>query len=222
MDAFVNTQDAAEKEYLDIRKKPVYEAVKRLLDVVLSLAALLVLAVPLAVVSVVILVDSPGAPPIFAQKRVGKNGREFRFYKFRSMVPGADAMLEELLEDNEMEGPVFKIRDDPRITRVGRFLRKSSMDELPQLWNVVKGDMSLVGPRPPLPREVAEYTEYHRQRLKVIPGITCFWQVQPRRNDLSFEQWVELDLKYITQRSILTDICILFRTVRAVFGMEGV
>jgi len=130
-------------------------------------------------------------------------------------------MLDSLLEKNEMDGPVFKIKDDPRITRFGRFIRKTSIDELPQLWNVLKGDMSLVGPRPPLPREVENYNEHQLQRLSVIPGITCYWQVQPQRNSLSFDEWVKLDLQYINNRSFKTDIVILFKTVGAIFGAEG-
>ncbi len=205
----------------DIKKKPVYSFFKRLLDIVCSLVGLIILFIPFLILALLIQIDSPGAPPIFVQKRVGKNGREFNFYKFRSMIPAADNMLEKLLERNEMEGPVFKIRHDPRITRVGRFIRKCSIDELPQLWNVLKGDMSLVGPRPPLPREVAQYNEYQRQRLAVTPGLTCYWQVQPRRNDMPFEQWLALDIQYIEERSFWTDIKILFMTFGAVFGMEG-
>ena len=130
-------------------------------------------------------------------------------------------MLDQLLEQNEMEGPAFKMKDDPRITRFGRFIRKTSIDELPQLWNVLKGDMSLVGPRPPLPREVALYTDYQYQRLSVTPGLTCYWQIQPKRNSLSFDEWLSWDLKYISERNFWTDIKILFKTVGAVFGLEG-
>lgn len=145
----------------------------------------------------------------------------FRFYKFRSLVPNADKMLENLLEQNEMDGPAFKMKDDRRITRFGRFIRRNSIDELPQLWIVLKGDLSLVGPRPALPREDEQYTGYHRQRLLVRPGLICYWQVQPRRNRLSFEEWVSLDLKYISERNFWLDIKSLFKTVGAVFGQEG-
>ena len=137
------------------------------------------------------------------------------------MVPNAEKKLEELLHKNEMEGPAFKIKDDPRITRVGRFIRRSSIDELPQLFNVLKGDMSLVGPRPPLMREVSQYTDEQMMRVSIKPGITCYWQIQPKRNSLSFDEWFELDMKYIKERSFFTDVKILFKTVRAVFGMEG-
>ena len=130
-------------------------------------------------------------------------------------------MLDGLLDKNEMNGPVFKMKDDPRITRVGRFIRRTSIDELPQLWNVLKGDMSFVGPRPGLPREVEQYTQYQRQRLSVLPGLTCYWQIQPRRNSLSFDEWVDLDLQYISRRSLWLDLKLLFQTVGAVIGQEG-
>ncbi len=199
-----------------------YKVIKRSFDLICSLAGLVVLALPLLLVMLVIVIDSPEASPIFVQDRVGKNGKIFKFYKFRSMVPNADKMLDSLLDQNEMEGPAFKISDDPRITRVGRFIRKTSIDELPQLVNILKGDMSFVGPRPPLPREVEQYDEHHCTRLAVTPGLTCYWQVQPKRNSLSFEEWFELDLKYIEDRSVKTDIIILLKTVRAVCGLEGV
>ena len=133
----------------------------------------------------------------------------------------AEAELEDLLELNEMDGPCFKIKNDPRITRVGRFIRKTSIDELPQLWNVLRGEMSIVGPRPPIPREVAEYDAYAMQRLLITPGLTCYWQIQPHRNDLSFEEWLELDLQYINDRSFFTDWKIIFKTFGAVLGMNG-
>ncbi len=217
----VLTKDTRETELLRISPKPVYNFFKRCFDVVCCVMGLLILAVPMLIVAIIIVIDSPGASPIYAQTRVGKNGREFKFYKFRSMIPNADKQLESLLDKNEMDGPAFKIKEDPRITRVGKFIRRTSIDELPQLWNVVKGDMSLVGPRPPLPREVEQYTEYDKQRLAVTPGLTCYWQATPRRNDITFEQWVELDLKYISERSFKTDILILFKTAGAVFGQEG-
>lgn len=205
-----------------IAKKPVYCFFKRIFDIVLSALGLLVLLLPLLIIAVVILIDSPGASPIYVQERIGKNGKKFKFYKFRSMVPNAEKMLDSLLEQNEMQGPAFKMKDDPRITRLGRFLRKTSIDELPQLLNVLKGDMSLVGPRPPLPREVAMYTEYQYQRLSVTPGLTCYWQIQPKRNSLSFDEWLLLDLKYISERGFRTDVKILFKTVKAVLGLEGI
>lgn len=159
-----------------------------------------------------------------------KNGQNARYSgypvsksgKFRTMIPNAESRLSELLAQNEMDGPVFKIKNDPRITRVGRILRKTSIDELPQLINILKGDMSIVGPRPALPREVEQYGDYERQRLYITPGLTCFWQIQPNRNDLSFSEWMELDIKYVRERSFITDWKIIFRTIGAVLGMNGV
>ena len=206
---------------LYIKKKPIYAFFKRAFDIVASLMGLIMLFVPLLIVALIVVIDSPGASPIYVQERVGKYGRKFKFYKFRSMIPNAEQMLDQLLEKNEMEGPAFKMKDDPRITRFGRFIRMTSIDELPQLWNVLKGDMSLVGPRPPIPREVDQYTEEQLHRLDVTPGLTCYWQVQPKRNSLSFDEWMALDVKYIAERSFWTDIKILFRTVKAVFGLEG-
>ena len=203
------------------KNKPVYQFVKRAIDIVASIVGMIVLFIPMLIVALIVVIDSPGASPIYVQERVGKNGRKFIFYKFRTMVPNADLALEELLDKNEMDGPVFKIKNDPRITPVGRILRKTSIDELPQLWNVLRGDMSLVGPRPPLPREVEQYTPYQMQRLSVTPGLTGYWQIQPKRNSLSFNQWMEWDLKYISERSLWTDIKILFKTVGAVLGLEG-
>lgn len=194
---------------------------RRAQDIVLSLIALLVLWPVMLLIALIIWIDSPGASPIFSQTRVGRKGVPFQFHKFRTMVPNAEKRLNELLARNEMNGPVFKIKNDPRITRVGHFLRKSSLDELPQLINILKGDMSIVGPRPALPREVEQYDEYHRQRLIVQPGLTCYWQIQPHRNALTFEEWMELDMKYIQERSFLTDWKIIFKTVAAVFRMTG-
>ena len=204
-----------------LRKRKRYWLIRRIQDVILSLLALLLLWPVMLILALIIWLDSPHASPIFAQDRVGRDGKLFRFYKFRSMIPNAEEKLDGLLSENEMEGPAFKMKDDPRITRVGKFIRRTSLDELPQLWNILKGDMSIVGPRPPLPREVAEYGPYELQRLLVTPGLTCYWQVQPRRNELSFEEWVALDVKYIQESSFLTDWKIIFMTVGAVLGMYG-
>ena len=204
-----------------VKKRTAYRFFKRFFDIILSALGLIILAIPFLILSIVIFIDSPGASPLYTQVRVGKDGRTFKFYKFRSMVPNAEKKLEELLHKNEMEGPVFKMKDDPRITRVGRFIRRSSIDELPQLFNVLKGDMSLVGPRPPFMREVSQYNDEQMMRVSIKPGITCYWQIQPKRNSLSFDEWFELDMKYIKERSFFTDVKILFKTVRAVFGMEG-
>lgn len=206
-------------EVLHTRER--YWVIRRTQDILLSALALLVLWPVMLITAIVIYIDSPGASPIFVQDRVGRDGKVFRFYKFRSMIPNAESKLDELLEQNEMEGPAFKMKDDPRITRVGRFIRKTSIDELPQLWNILKGDMSIVGPRPPLPREVEQYDEYQRQRLYVTPGLTCYWQIQPNRNDLSFEEWLELDIKYIKESSVKNDWKIILGTFGAVLGMHG-
>ncbi len=207
------------KKVLEAKKS--YWYLRRAQDIFFSGLALLVLWPVLLLVALVIYIDSPGASPIFVQNRVGRDGKVFKFMKFRSMVPNAEAKLDKLLDQNEMDGPVFKIKKDPRITRVGKFIRKTSIDELPQLINIFIGDMSIVGPRPALPREVEQYDEYQRQRLYVQPGLTCYWQIQPRRNDLSFDEWMELDLKYIRERSFWVDWKIIFGTLAAVLGMQG-
>lgn len=222
IDTEKNVQNSETVKEASIPNKPVYEFFKRVFDFIAALLGLIVLFVPLLIVALIIVIDSPGASPIYVQKRVGKNGKEFKFYKFRSMVPNAESMLDSLLEKNEMDGPAFKIKDDPRITKFGHIIRKTCIDELPQLINVLKGDMSLVGPRPPLPREVAMYNEYQLQRLTVTPGLTCYWQVQPQRNSISFDDWMKSDLRYIEERSVKTDLIIIFKTVGAVFGMEGI
>lgn len=199
-----------------------YERAKRFFDIVVSLVLLLVLFVPMALVALIIVIDSPGASPIYTQERVGLNGKSFKLYKFRSMVPNAEKQLDSLLSQNEMQGPAFKMKNDPRITRFGKIIRKCCIDELPQLVNIFKGEMSFVGPRPPLPREVEQYTEQQKQRLTVIPGLTCYWQITKNRNDCSFDEWLELDLKYIEERSVKTDLTIFFKTFGAVLGMEGI
>ncbi len=196
-------------------------AARRVRDFVLSLAGLVFLSPLMAAVALVIWVDSPGAGPVFVQRRVGLHGKTFSLLKFRTMCAGAEEELAGLLDQNEMNGPVFKMRHDPRITRVGRFLRRSGLDELPQLINVLAGDMSLVGPRPALPREVERYGPYERQRLCVLPGITCYWQIQPNRNEMAFQDWMELDMRYIRERSLRVDWGILLRTFGAVLRMQG-
>lgn len=204
-----------------LREDRKYWAWRRTQDVILAVLGLVILWPLMLLTAVAIVIDSPGAGPIYSQTRIGRDGKEFTFYKFRSMKPNADKELDLLLKYNEMDGPVFKIKDDPRIIRVGRFIRKTSIDELPQLWNVLKGEMSIVGPRPGLPREVARYDEYAKQRLFVTPGLTCYWQIQPNRNSLSFNEWVDLDVQYIQDRSFLVDWKIIFKTFRAVLGMNG-
>ena len=194
--------------------------VKRVLDVVAS-AILLVLLMPVFfAVAVAIRLEDPG-PILFKQKRVGRWGTLFTMWKFRSMYTDAEERKKELMAQNEMEGGViFKMKDDPRVTKVGRIIRKTSIDELPQLWNVLKGDMSLVGPRPPVPQEVDEYSLSDRRRLEVIPGITCIWQVSGR-SDIPFDQQVELDVQYIQSQSFWSDIKILLKTVPALLFGTG-
>jgi exopolysaccharide biosynthesis polyprenyl glycosylphosphotransferase len=194
-------------------------AIKRIIDIIAS-GILLILLVPLFTFTVIaIKIDSSG-PLFFAQVRVGKWGRHFKMYKFRSMYVNAEAVKETLMNQNETTGVIFKIKKDPRITKVGTFIRKFSIDELPQLWNVFKGDMSLVGPRPPVPKEVSQYSAEHRRRLDVIPGLTCIWQVSGR-SDINFEGQVKLDVQYIYSQSIFTDIKILFLTIPAVLTGRG-
>lgn len=221
----IEKETAAPVQLLDreelLNRDRKYWTFRRIQDVVLSIAALAVLWPFMLLTAIIILIDSPGAGPVFSQTRVGRDGKEFTFYKFRSMVPNAEEALEPLLAHNEMEGPAFKIKNDPRITRFGRFIRMTSVDELPQLWNVLRGEMSIVGPRPGLPREVEQYDDYARQRLLITPGLTCFWQIQPNRNEITFDEWVALDVKYINERSFWTDWKIIFKTFSAVLGMNG-
>lgn len=197
-----------------------YLIAKRAMDIVLSALALVVLFPFLVIVSVIIWLEEPKCSPIFVQERVGKNGKIFKLLKFRSMVTNAEELLEGLMDRNEMDGPVFKIRDDPRITRFGKFIRRTSIDELPQLINIILGDMSLVGPRPPLPREVEQYGPYEMQRLLVKPGLTCYWQARGR-NEIKFKEWMKLDMKYVHHHNLWIDIKLLFLTVRSVVTGKG-
>jgi lipopolysaccharide/colanic/teichoic acid biosynthesis glycosyltransferase len=194
-------------------------AIKRSMDVALS-ALLLLLLFPLMVMVMLAIRLSSRGPTLLSQERIGQNGVPFEMLKFRSMRVGAHEELEDLAQHNEVSGPAFKIRKDPRITPVGRVIRKLSLDELPQLFNVLLGDMSLVGPRPPLRNEVAEYTAYQRQRLLVRPGITCIWQVSGRC-ELDFDTWVEMDLRYIDGWTLRTDLVLLLRTIPAVISGRG-
>ncbi len=196
----------------------IYLSVKRLADILLAGGGLVLLSPLLALIALLIRFGSKG-PVIFRQVRIGKGGKPFTFYKFRSMFLGADVLKPTLLALNEADYPLFKIRNDPRVTGVGRLLRKTSFDELPQLWNVLKGDMTLIGPRPHLPEEVEHYTERQAARLSVQPGITCLWQVS-RRVGENFEEWIEMDLEYIRRRSWKTDLFILWKTFLIVFNLE--
>jgi exopolysaccharide biosynthesis polyprenyl glycosylphosphotransferase len=206
-------------QFAAVLHHPAAIAVKRVIDVIGSAALLALLAPLMAAVALAIRASSPGGV-IFRQKRMGLRERHFECLKFRSMVEGAEQQRDELLARNEMDGPVFKLSDDPRVTPVGRFLRRWSIDELPQLWNVLRGDMSLVGPRPPLPEEVDRYSGGKRRRLSMRPGITCLWQINGR-NEIPFEGWMELDLHYIDQWSLALDLWILLCTPVAVLGRRG-
>lgn len=201
------------------REKPVYSAVKRVFDFSCALLALILLSPLFAVISFLIWKEDHG-PAFFCQTRLTKNGKPFKMYKFRSMCVGAEQMLNDLMDQNEMDGPAFKIRKDPRITKIGHFIRRTSIDELPQLLNILGGTMSFVGPRPPLPREVEQYTPYQMQRLDVVGGLTCYWQIGGR-SEIMFDEWVALDLKYIMERSMWTDIKLIFLTAKSVLTGQG-
>ncbi len=197
-----------------VKGRLVYHTVKRGFDILASGVALVLLS-PLFGVLTVKIKKEDGGPAFYSQTRIGKNGKPFKMWKFRSMIVNADKMVKQLEEQNEIDGAMFKIKDDPRVTKVGHIIRKYSLDELPQLWNVLKGDMSLVGPRPPLPMEVEDYTPYDKLRLTVIPGCTGLWQVT-KRNDADFDEMVELDLEYINNSSLWFDFKILLKTVGVV------
>lgn len=196
-----------------------YLGSKRIIDFILSLLGIIILSPLFVLVALFIKVEDYRGPVFFKQIRMGKNGKEFYIYKFRSMVTNAEELKVLLCNQNEASGPVFKMKEDPRVTKFGRFIRRTSIDELPQLLNVLKGDMSLVGPRPPLPVEVEKYNRYQRQRISVTPGLTCYWQVSGRSN-ISFDQWVELDLKYMEERNLLIDLKLIFKTFFVLFGSK--
>lgn len=198
------------------KRKYFYLIMKRIIDIVASSVGLAVLSPLLVIVSILIKLESKG-PIIFSQERVGINGEKFNMYKFRSMVVNAEELKKKLQHQNEMSGPMFKIKDDPRITKIGKFIRKTSIDELPQLLNVLNGDMSLVGPRPSLPDEVKEFESWMLERLEVKPGLTCYWQVMGR-NQIGFEDWMKLDVKYVKERSVWLDIKLIFKTFFVLFG----
>lgn len=205
---------------IEVNGSIIYEITKRLIDIIGALCGIIILLPLFIIVSICIKLEDPKGTIFFTQERSGKYANTFKIYKFRSMVHNAEELLKELKDKNEQTGPVFKIQDDPRITKVGRFIRKTSIDELPQLLNVLKGDMSLVGPRPPITREVKEYDEYEFQRLLVKPGLTCIWQVSGR-NSIGFEEWIRMDLEYIETRNLWLDIKLIFKTVFVLFGDEN-
>lgn len=198
-----------------------YWTAKRLLDIVCSLGAITVFSPIMLAAAIAIKIDDPKGGIFFKQTRLGRHKQPFKMYKFRTMVSNADELKKQMMAQNEKDGPVFKIKNDPRVTRVGRFLRKSGIDEIPQFFNVLKGDMSIVGPRPPLPEEVAQYSKYHEMRLSVTPGITCIWQIQKNRDDIGFERWVDMDVSYIGTRSIAQDIRIMLGTAQTMLFARG-
>ncbi|PFE72708.1 multidrug MFS transporter [Bacillus cereus] len=204
----------------EVNQKWLYLFMKRLMDIVGALCGLILLSPIFLIVALLIKLEDPKGPIFFKQNRVGKSEKEFGMYKFRSMVTDAEEKLKDLLQRNEVSGAMFKMKDDPRVTKIGKFIRKTSIDELPQLLNVLKGEMSLVGPRPPLPREVNEYTSYDKQRLLVTPGCTGLWQVT-ERNSVGFKEMVELDLEYINKRGIIYDIKVILKTIKIMIKSNG-
>lgn len=210
-----------EKHVQEVKAQKIrnYLVIKRCFDIGASMMGMVLLFPLFIFIAIIIKLDSKG-PVLFSQTRVGENGKTFKMFKFRSMQVGSEDLLNVLKEINEADGPVFKIKNDPRITRLGTFLRRTSMDELPQLVNVLKGEMSFVGPRPPLPCEVDQYTPYQRQRLTVKPGLTCYWQIRGRSN-LSFDEWVDLDLEYIGRRNVALDISLILMTIPVILTGKG-
>lgn len=202
-----------------VNDRPFYHVVKRLFDIVASACGLILLS-PLFLFLVIKIRSEDGGPAFYSQERIGKNEKPFKMWKFRSMVVDADKMLDELEDQNEIDGAMFKIKDDPRVTKIGHVIRKYSLDELPQLWNVLIGDMSLVGPRPPLPSEVEEYTNYDKQRLTVMPGCTGLWQVT-RRSEADFDEMVWLDIVYINHSGAWEDLKLMIKTVLVMIHPNG-
>ncbi|AGF54955.1 sugar transferase [Clostridium saccharoperbutylacetonicum] len=209
-------QEALFMEQIETKRR--YCFFKRMMDIICSLIGLIALVPIFLIVAVAIKIESKG-PIVFIQKRVGKDGKTFGIYKFRSMVVNAEELKDKLSDKNEISGPMFKMKEDPRVTKVGKFIRKTSIDELPQLINVLRGEMSLVGPRPSLPDEVMKFENWMMQRLSVKPGLTCYWQVSGR-NDIGFREWMRLDIKYVEERSLLVDIQLIFKTFFVLFGDE--
>ena len=209
---------ARQREEL-VKDGNVYLFFKRCVDIIGALIGIILTLPLMVIVAILIKIEDPKGPIMFSQERNGQYPKTFKMYKFRSMYVDAEERLQELMHLNEQSGPAFKIKDDPRITRVGKFIRKTSLDELPQLFNVLKGEMSIVGPRPAIPREVQLYNEYQMQRLLVKPGITCIWQVSGR-NNIGFDDWVELDIEYIKTRNLWLDIKLILKTIPALLGDE--
>ncbi|WP_288481081.1 sugar transferase [uncultured Clostridium sp.] len=206
-----------ESNFEDFNISKWYLISKRFIDIVGAIVGIIVLSPILIIVAIFIKIEDSKGSIFFSQKRVGQNGKEFKMYKFRSMVHNAEELKENLLKQNERSGPMFKMKNDPRVTKVGKFIRKTSLDELPQLINVLKGEMSLVGPRPSLPKEVEQFKPWMLKRLSVKPGLTCYWQVYGR-NNIGFEDWMNLDIKYVEERSLIIDIKLIFKTVFVLLG----
>lgn len=208
--------------YLDdfrLRPRPVYDFFKRFYDIVLSIAAIIVLSPVMLIVGILVFLQD-FHNPFFVQTRMTRDGKKFKMLKFRSMCINAEDQLSDLMEQNEVDGPAFKMENDPRVTKIGRFIRKTSIDELPQLFNIIAGSMSIVGPRPPIPSEVEEYTPYQMKRLSVKSGLTCYWQCSGRSN-VGFDEWMSMDIKYIRERSLFTDFKIILKTFKAVLMRDG-
>ena len=217
----VDEKTAERLEKLIERSYYSYWKKKRIFDVSVTVIILIFLIIPILITALVVFLDDPKGSPFYKQVRIGRHGKPFNMYKFRSMYVDAEKRKKDLMDSNEMDGPVFKMKNDPRITRVGRFIRKYSIDEIPQLFNVLIGNMSIVGPRPALPEEVEKYSDYNKLRLVVTPGITCTWQIMPDKNDIPYEKWLEMDLEYIETRTTLKDIKIILKTPFAMLRANG-
>lgn len=218
----VNDYERAQIIYISsfrTKHKPIYDFFKRIFDIVLSIVGIIV-ASPIMLIMASVIFFQDLHNPLFVQVRMTKDGRMFKMLKFRSMCVDAEDKLNELKEKNEIDGPAFKMENDPRVTRIGRFIRKTSLDELPQLFNIFTGSMSFVGPRPPIPTEVEEYTPYQMQRLSIKSGLTCYWQCSGRSN-IGFNEWMDMDIRYIKERSFFTDVKIILKTFKAVLMRDG-
>ena len=203
------------------KEKPFYSFIKRTFDIIFSFVFLIVLFIPFLIIALIIFIDDPKGSPFYVSERIGRRGKPFKMFKFRSMIIGAEDMLDSMMKDNEKDGPAFKMRDDPRVTKIGHFIRKTSIDELPQLLNVLLGDMSVVGPRPPIMKEVVQYSREDLKRLLVKPGLTCIWQTRKKRDDVPFREWVAMDVEYIQKRSVWMDLKLIFKTAFVMISKEG-
>lgn len=208
-------------ESVGSKEKYFYSFIKRAFDIVASLVFLIILFIPFLIIALIIFIDDSKGSPIYVSERIGKRGKPFKMFKFRSMVIGAEDLLDSMMKDNEKDGPAFKMHDDPRVTKIGHFIRKTSIDELPQLLNVLMGDMSFVGPRPPIMKEVVQYSREDLKRLLVKPGLTCIWQTRKKRDDVPFKDWVAMDVEYIQKRSVFMDLKLIFKTASVMLSEEG-